>query len=108
MTRRQGEALAKEHNLDGIMIGRGIFQDPYVFAQESTWENVPKGERIALYQKQVELFAATWQGGERNIKTLNKFCKVYISGFDGAKELREQLMAAGSTAQLIKILTAIS
>jgi tRNA-dihydrouridine synthase len=103
-TREQGEALAKQYGLDGIMIGRGIFHDPYAFAKTSPWEKVPKEERIKLYRDQVELFAQTWQQGERNIKTLNKFCKVYISDFDGAKELREKLMAADNTAQLLQLL----
>lgn len=103
-SREQGEILAKEYALDGIMIGRGVFKDPYVFALQSPWEGVPKEERIELYKKQVELFAATWQNGERNIKTLNKFCKVYINGFDGAKELREKLMAANSTEELLTLL----
>jgi tRNA-dihydrouridine synthase len=52
----------------------------------------------------VELFASTWQNRERNIKTLNRFCKIYINGFDGAKELREQLMAATTTEQLLYLL----
>jgi tRNA-dihydrouridine synthase len=103
-TKEQGKALAKQYGLDGIMIGRGIFHDPYAFAEISPWEAIPKEERIELYRNQVELFAQTWQQGERNIKTLNKFCKVYISDFDGAKELREKLMAADDTAQLIKLL----
>lgn len=106
-SREQGEKLAREHGLDGIMIGRGVFGDPYVFATQSPWEAVPKEERVALYRQQVELFGRTWQTGERNIKTLNKFCKVYISGFDGAKELRERLMAADSVAELTRILTAV-
>ncbi len=38
--------------------------------------------------------------------TLNKFCKVYISGFDGAKELREQLMHCQSTDELLGKLAA--
>jgi tRNA-dihydrouridine synthase len=103
-TREQGKALAKQYGLDGIMIGRGIFHDPYAFAETSPWEAIPKEERIELYRNQVELFAQTWQQGERNIKTLNKFCKVYISDFDGAKELREKLMAADDTAQLLRLL----
>lgn len=105
--REQGEKLARRYGLDGIMIGRGVFGDPYVFATQSPWEAVPKGERIALYRQQVELFGQTWQAGERNIKTLNKFCKVYVNGFDGAKELRERLMAADSVAELTRILTAV-
>jgi tRNA-dihydrouridine synthase len=104
MNREQGSELAKTYGLDGIMIGRGIFQDPYAFAAASPWETIPREERIALYRDQVERFATTWQAGERNIKTLNKFCKVYISGFDGAKELRERLMAANSTEELLDIL----
>jgi tRNA-dihydrouridine synthase len=103
-TREQGEALAKQYGLDGIMIGRGIFHDPYAFAETSPWEGIPKEERIKLYRNQVELFSQTWQQGERNIKTLNKFCKVYICDFDGAKELREKLMNAQTTEELLQLL----
>ena len=103
-----GQELAEEYGVDGVMIGRGVFQNPYVFAPngEATWAAVPREERIALYRKQVQLFADTWKDRERNIKTLNKFCKVYVSDFDGAKELREQLMAADSTDELLALLDA--
>lgn len=104
LTRQQGLALAEEFRLDGIMIGRGIFQDPFAFAKESPWANFSKEERIALYRRHVELFAATWKDGERKIHTLNKFCKIYIQHFDGAKELREKLMAANSTDELLSAL----
>jgi len=106
MSRQQGESLAKGHNLDGIMVGRGIFQNPFLFLEDSPldWENYDKASKINLYRKQVELFAETWKAKERNIKTLNRFCKVYINGFDGAKELREQLMAAESTGELLELL----
>ncbi len=103
-TRQQGVALAKQYNLDGVMIGRGVFQDPFVFASDSPWSTYSKAQRIDLYKKQVQMFAETWIGGERNIKTLNKFCKVYISDFDGAKELREQLMTTTSTSELVELL----
>jgi tRNA-dihydrouridine synthase len=104
MNHRQGEALAKQYGLDGIMIGRGIFQDPFAFAATSPWPEWSRQERIELYRKHVQSFADTWQQGERNIKTLNKFCKIYISDFDGAKELREQLMEADSTQTLLAAL----
>jgi tRNA-dihydrouridine synthase len=104
MTRQQGTELAKMYGLDGVMIGRGIFQDPFVFAPESPWPTYTRKQRVALYKQQVELFAHTWQQHERNIKTLNRFCKVYINGFDGAKDLREQLMACSSTDELLQLL----
>lgn len=105
--RAHGEELAKKYALDGIMIGRGVFHDPFAFALHSPWETYTKEQRIDLYRKQVELFAATWQSGERPVHTLNKFCKIYIQGFDGAKELRERLMVAGSAEELLIQLTKV-
>lgn len=104
MTRKQGEELVAQYGLDGIMIGRGVFQDPYVFAPNSPWAGKSREERIDLFRRHVQLFADTWSAGqrsERNIKTLNKFCKVYISDFDGAKEMREVLMGCDSTDELL-------
>jgi tRNA-dihydrouridine synthase len=104
LSRQQGEELAGKYQLDGIMIGRGIFQDPYVFATQSSWPEKSKSEKLALYKQHVELFAATWQNHERKIYSLNKFCKIYVNEFAGAKELRDQLMHAGSTTELLRLL----
>jgi len=104
MSRARGLELAARYNLDGMMIGRGIFQDPYIFAQKSPWHNYSKRQRIDLYKVHIKLFAETWKGGERPMRTLNKFCKIYINGFDGAKELREKLMSAKSIEQLQALL----
>jgi len=104
LTKEQGRELAKQYGIDGIMIGRGVFHDPFVFADSSPWENYTREQKIDLYTKHVKLFAATWQEGDRPVYTLNKFCKIYINGFDGAKELREQLMAAESPAHLLDML----
>lgn len=104
MSRQQGIELAERYKLDGIMIGRGIFHDPFVFTEASLWQNYTAEQRINLYKKHVELFAKTWQNHERNIHTLNRFCKIYINNFDGAKELREKLMAAGGTDELLELM----
>lgn len=114
--REHGSLLAAEHRLDGIMIGRGLFHDPFAFADHSPWPTIGATDRIELFAKHIQLFEDTWRvAGETNadgttryeraIVTLNKFCKIYINGFDGAKELREQLMEAGSTAELLSILS---
>jgi tRNA-dihydrouridine synthase len=102
--RRHGLELAEKYGLDGIMIGRGIFEDPFAFAEQSSWAGYSAEQRIDLYRKHVELFAETWQNRERPIQTLNKFCKIYINGFDHAKDLRERLMCAGSTTELLAVL----
>lgn len=102
--RQAGLELAAKYKLDGIMIGRGIFADPLALAENSDWEDHSRGQKLALYKYHVELFSRTWRETERNIKTLNKFCKVYINGFEGAKELREQLMNAENTTDLLLML----
>jgi len=107
LTRQQGLDLAQKYKLDGIMIGRGIFHDPFVFADSSPWPDYSPEQRINLYKQHVQLFADTWQHRERPIHTLNKFCKIYINGFDGAKDLRDRLMHSGNTTELLQQLEMI-
>lgn len=102
--RRHGLELADKYKLDGIMIGRGIFHDPFAFSEDSEWESMPASDRTELYKKHVQGFMETWDSNERPIHTLNKFCKIYINGFDGAKELRERLMVAKDGRELLSIL----
>lgn len=91
-----GQELAVRHRLDGIMVGRAIFHDPFLFSEDSQlkWEKCDEMYKINLFRKHIELFAQTWQNGERPIHTLNKFCKIYIQGFDGASALRAALMTS--------------
>jgi tRNA-dihydrouridine synthase len=105
--RKQGEELAKNHKVDGIMIGRGIFHDPYCFASVSRarpWKQVDKTEKVSLLIKHVDLFIKTWPNGERNYNTLKKFVKVYITGFDGASELRDRIMHTNSPEEALELL----
>src|SRR5665213_1600578 len=57
MDHAHGLELAKKYKLDGIMIGRGIFHDPFVFAAQSPWKEYSKEQKIELYLKHVKLFA---------------------------------------------------
>lgn len=92
VSRDQGLELAEKYKLDGIMIGRGVFHDPFVFGLKSPWEDWGKEQKIELFRRHIELFAKTWQSGEYKFESLKKFAKVYINGFDGASELRGKFM----------------
>ncbi len=102
-SRMQGEMLAQKYGLDGIMIGRGVFHDPCAFSLKSPWADYSKAQRIDLFRRHIMLFVETW-AGQRPIAPLNRFCKIYINNFDGAKEAREQLMEAQSIEQLLQLL----
>ena len=99
--RRHGNELAKKYSIEGTMVGRGVFHDPYASLLQSPWANKSREEKLALYGRHIELFESTWEDSDRRpIVTLNKFCKVYVSGFAGAKELREKLMNCQTIEEL--------
>ena len=102
--KKQGIELAEKHGVDGIMIGRGIFHDPYCFAQISPWESVSREDRIALLKKHIELHDKIYPEGERPFSPLKKFAKVYISGFPGASELRDKIMHTETVAEALQVL----
>lgn len=104
LLRQHGLELAEKYGVDGVMIGRGVFHDPFVFAENSPWPECTREQKIELYRRHVQLFVDTWKNNERPLPTLNKFCKVYINDFEGSKDLREQLMSAKTTEELLDIL----
>lgn len=104
MSRRQGVELAEKYQLDGIMIGRGIFHDPFVFSEDSPWESWKRERKLGLFKKHIELYLDTYQGKERRFEALRKFCKVYMNGFDGASELRAEFMRAQTPEEALELL----
>lgn len=101
--REHGNKLAGQYGVDGTMVGRGVFHDPYGSLAESPWPIMTREQKLNLYKRHIDIFQSTWADHDnRPIVTLNKFCKVYISGFDKAKELREQLMHCQTTDELLK------
>ncbi|MFC1627116.1 tRNA dihydrouridine synthase [Patescibacteria group bacterium] len=95
--------LVKQHNLDGIMIGRGALKDPYVFSKNKTIKDKSKQEKIDLLLTHLNLFDKTW-GNQKPFHVLKRFFKIYISGFKGALALRIKLMETKTKQQAIKLL----
>lgn len=103
LSKTQGEALVKKYGLDGVMLGRAVFQDPYVFAGTDIWQTMEKNKKVDLYRKHIELFADTW-GKNKNPAVLKKFAKIYINGFDGASALRVKIMQQHDISGLLETL----
>jgi tRNA-dihydrouridine synthase len=104
VSRADGEALADRYGLDGIMIGRGVFQDPYVFAAQSPWLATNEKQRIELFSCHLELFKQWSKNPNKGTARMNKYAKIYINGFNGAKELRERIAEAKSIKQMLQVL----
>jgi tRNA-dihydrouridine synthase len=80
-----------EVGADGAMIGRGIFDNPYLFSANITLKDKTLEEKLHLLLEHMRLWEDTW-GNTKHFPTLRKFFKVYANGFSGAQELRMQLM----------------
>lgn len=82
-------AKAAETGCNGVMLGRAIFGNPWLFADRV--EPPSPRERIEALIEHLKLFDELMTGAS-NYATMKKHFKAYISGWHGAAELRAQLM----------------
>lgn len=92
-----GRRLALGNGFDGIMIGRGFFGKPHLLKNTETEKDVDVKKRIALLLEHTKLFEKTMgkslaKNRHKNFAVMKKHYKAYVNGFEGAKELRTQLM----------------
>lgn len=100
--RKTGEELAAKYGVDGIMIGRGIFKNPFAFEKEPH-EHTSK-ELIDLLRLQLDLQDHYQEQLPRSIVGLHRFFKIYVKGFPGANDLRIRLMETKSTDEVRAVL----
>ena len=100
--KKHAEELAEKYPaVDGFMIGRGVFQNPYCFTtHQPTREEL---EKLFLYH--LDLFDARAKelqakNSRYPYEPIKHFIKIYFSGFDGANELRQKLMDCKNTTEL--------
>lgn len=102
--RAQGLELAEKYGVDGIMIGRGIFKNPFAFEKQPQEHSAT--ELLALLRLQLDLQDRYSAVLPRSIVGLHRFFKIYVKGFPGASELRTRLMTTHSTAAVRELLDA--
>lgn len=100
--RETGLKLAAEYGVDGIMIGRGIFHNPYAFEREPREHS--SGELLDLLRLHLDLYDQYSGQAPRSFSPLQRFFKIYVRGFRGASELRNNLMNTKSTREVRALL----
>ena len=96
-TAAQGTELCQKYGVDGFMIGRGVFENPFCFTNHQP----TKTELLNLLSLHLDLFD---QESYTNFEPLKHDFKIYVRDFDGASDLRTKLMNCHSTAEARKIL----
>lgn len=87
----------KETGCDGVMLGRAIFGNPWLFAENKKNPSVLKKLKVML--EHTKLFEETFSG-IKNFAIMKKHYKAYVNGFDGAKELRMKLMDCANYSEV--------
>ncbi len=90
-TMEEGRQRAEETGCDGVMIGRGIFGNPWCFNPHKKIEDVSIPERLAVMIEHTRLFMELYDD-TKSFHIMRKHYKAYANGFDRAKELRVKLM----------------
>lgn len=98
LDRAMGMELYEKYGVDGIMIGRGIFKNPFAFEKEPR-EHTPE-EHLDLLKLQLDLQDQYAEQLPRSMSGLHRFFKIYVKGFKGAAELRNQLMNTKTTDEV--------
>lgn len=93
----------EKYNTDGVMIGRGIFKNPWVFEKSQNPKLRSKNDYLALLAVHARLFEDAWKY-EKNFQIMKKFFKMYVNNFKGAAALREKLMQTKTVSELNKII----
>lgn len=125
MSVAEAKKRAREAGCDGVMMGRAIFGNPWLFderdsgrnqdSRQNNWRNgqpsievqresekISIKEKLDVMVKHTKLFEELL-GNVKNFAIMKKHYKAYVTGWDGAKELRMKLMATESASEVEKI-----
>jgi nifR3 family TIM-barrel protein len=108
----EGKRLARESGCDGVMVGRGIFGAPWFFrgADPADVTQTPQtiqetiSKRLQILVEHTKLFEEKL-GDIKSFAIMKKHFKAYVHGFDGAKELRMELMECDNAKEVEEVIT---
>jgi nifR3 family TIM-barrel protein len=102
-TRQEGLDRVKETGVDGVMVARGAFGNPWLFKKQKFTDPTVK-ERLEVMVEHARLFEKKFLD-KKPFVIMRKNFKAYATGFDGALNLRVKLMEtknAGETALVVE------
>ena len=109
-------ARAAETGADGIMIGRGIFENLHLFAgiraaaagtvvAGAEYSHLDQEQKITRFRRHLMLHRETWGTG-RSFDLLKKFAKTYLRAFEGAGRLVDAVMRTRTHEEVEGVLDA--
>jgi tRNA-dihydrouridine synthase len=126
---KDAESKALEYGCDGVMIGRGVFGNPWFFQSENPGKDsnfsgllqpsagtfpvqnqnlsrdlISRPEKLKVLLEHTQIFdKELLKPKHKNFAVMKKHFKAYVNGFEGAKELRVKLMETENAKEVEKI-----
>lgn len=98
----ESKVKSQKYKIDGVMIGRGIFQNVWLFNENINPETITPKDKIKLLLKHLNLFKKTFSD-RKHFALMKKFVKCYVNNFPNSLEVREKMMETKTLDELIKI-----
>ena len=83
----QADQLRQETGVDGVMLGRAVFSNPWLFDRSRRREDIGLAERMDIMLQHARLYEELFSGRKRFI-VMRKHLRGYLAGLPGAKEFR--------------------
>jgi len=90
----------QEYGCDGVMLGRAVFGNPFLF--DSSSSNFSTEKKLKVMVEHTKLYEKML-GKHKNFAIMKKHYKAYANGFSGSKGLRIKLMEANSAQEVENI-----
>lgn len=100
MSIEEAKERVRETGCDGVMLGRAIFGNPWLFKSDYS---PGLEERLGALIEHIQLFDRLL-GGFKSFAIMKKHFKAYIKDFDGASELRSELMETNSAEEAVRVI----
>lgn len=91
---------AKHSGVDGVMLGRAIFGNPWLFDENK--KDISIQEKLDVMLEHTKMYVEDL-GAHKNFNIMKKHYKAYVNGFSGAKDLRVKLMESENYEQIESI-----
>jgi len=95
MSVEEAKQKCKETGCDGVMFGRAIFGNPWLFRGKE----INTAKKLKVMVEHTKFFEKIL-GGIKSFAVMKKHYKAYVTGFEGAKELRMELMEAENAKEV--------
>lgn len=89
----------RKYGIDGVMVGRGIFENVYLFNESINPDSITPVQKMELLLKHLNLYKSLRE--PQHFALTKKFIKCYIHNFPGATEVRVSLMESKTLSELM-------